>query len=200
MTQWCKHGVAALLTFAAYAQDPDPVADWESQLAALLTDVDAERRYQPLALVAEHAESGSPYAQGATVTLHPATLGKRGTWIRTGISWKHLLTHAVDPLFDPAEYAALRETARALCTDLYTTYHGSTMPLRRAPLSLWRALDDATAAGVALVGGGPAIATVGVAEASIALDFAADERAVARRSARALSWMAKSATPRTPSV
>ena len=30
VTQWCKHGVASLLTFAAYAQDPDPVADWES--------------------------------------------------------------------------------------------------------------------------------------------------------------------------
>ena len=81
----------------------------------------------------------------------------------------------MDVRFDPAEYAALRETARALCTDMYTAYHGSTMPLRTAPQSLWRTLDDATAAGVALIGGGQAIATVDVAEASIALDFAADE-------------------------
>ena len=99
----CKHSVAVLLTLfeqigmarPGAPTDPGP-ARWEESLARLV-DVDAEQSpsAQPLGLAFELIEPTGPSTAGRYRTngqpgrlgLRPVRLGKRGNWIRTGISW-----------------------------------------------------------------------------------------------------------------
>ena len=102
----CKHSVAVLLTLfeqigmarPGAPTGPGP-ARWEESLARLV-DVDAEQSQsaQPLGLAFELIEPTGPSTAGRYRTngqagrlgLRPVRLGKRGNWIRTGISWAAL--------------------------------------------------------------------------------------------------------------
>ncbi|MGA8211442.1 MAG: DEAD/DEAH box helicase [Nocardioidaceae bacterium] len=132
----CKHAVAVLLTVRARhaSSAPDPGRRWQRQLSSLLDeledDADGARTGVPLPLALQvdlkppggapgrgggyrgwTSGSTGPAARG-TLRTRPLREGKRGTWVRTGISWSDV------PYLDrrghhPEQVAALNDLVSA---------------------------------------------------------------------------------------
>lgn len=150
---FCKHAVALLLTAAGVATRPDPEPGrWRAVLSELLGEMSA-----PVA-----STGGSPiglqfalmpptrYRPGEAVALRPVTIGKRGTWIKRGLSWQRLMYDSASGQFNRRQYDAIRGLAvEAQRSGLM--YAGDGWLLNGTSAALWPKLIDAEDAGVAMV-------------------------------------------------
>ncbi|GAA1329356.1 DEAD/DEAH box helicase [Brachybacterium rhamnosum] len=172
----CKHVAATLYALDARAEEQDrehPPSEWRSVLRPLLGEEAAEETTpQPLALrfdlaaaplqgrgarigredvTAEHLASGSPLS----LSMRPLIMGRKGSWIKGGISWRTFEYRVHSTAYDPAHAEALtrifaaasaeRSYAVGAIEQLWINQIGS-------PL-LWQALAHARDVGVAFLPG-----------------------------------------------
>ncbi|MBJ7336653.1 DEAD/DEAH box helicase [Mycolicibacterium sp.] len=173
---YCKHAVALLLT-ACWGSGSPPADRWRTVLANMLDELaprDGEHT-SPIGLEFAIAPPNR-YRPGTEIVLRPVTVGKRGTWIRTGLNWQRLAYHAGAAEFDRRQYDALR----ALVADVQRAGImpiGDVMTVAYAPPSLWSRLEDAVDAGVTIVAhrGSGLEAVDFIKSAQLRLDFSSDE-------------------------
>jgi superfamily II DNA or RNA helicase len=150
---YCKHAVALLLTAAGHPQPP--AADrWRTVLTKMLDELApaGSEHCLPIGLEFSVAPSNR-YRSGTQIALRPVTIGKRGTWIKTGLNWQRLAYHAAAAEFDRRQYDALR----ALVTDVQRTGIvpvSDVMSIAYVPPAFWPRLDEALEAGVTIVADG----------------------------------------------
>ena len=173
---YCKHAVALLLTEASGR--PQPPADrWRTVLTKVLDELTPPDAGRSAPIGVEFAVSRpSRYRPGPVITLRPVTIGKRGTWIKTGLNWQRLAYQAAAGDFDRRQYDALR----ALVADVQRNGIppvGDVMTLAHVPQAFWARLDDALGAGVTIVADErTGLRTVDfVKNAQLRLDFASDD-------------------------
>ena len=149
----CEHVVAVILQAQTGAPRPAaPPPPWESLLAPVVKDREDRRTDSaPLALLFEVTNAGKP---NALLTLRPMMRGDSGAWIRTGISWSEVQYASHWRNFAPEQQAALAGVvlaARARSASYYSP--GSVIAADAVGPALWRCLQEAQEAGVALVTG-----------------------------------------------
>nr|WP_208383203.1 DEAD/DEAH box helicase [Modestobacter marinus] len=167
----CKHAVAVLLHLRPDIQrapgGPGPARPapptWEQELAELVTAAGQPAPATvPIALQFElvepepgrgRASVGAPGSRQRLVRLRPVVPGKRGQWVRTGISWRQLQYDNSRAGWDPAHVAAMRAlhaTHQAARNQFYS-YAPVDVYLHEFGPGLWRLLGEAVADGVPLV-------------------------------------------------
>ena len=169
----CKHVVATILALTGAApttrhtaQGPEAArrAEWQALLdpivrAAPTAGATTANPDDALGLLVEVslARQRAGQAEAApSLRLRPVARGSNGNWVRTGISWHDLEYGARAGRADPAQRAAIRAfqlAERALSTHYYSSYSSQTLDPGELGPTLWRLLDDAIAAGVAIVTG-----------------------------------------------
>jgi superfamily II DNA or RNA helicase len=168
----CKHAVAVLLSLrpaiqAAPGGRPGEAAaarSWEQELEELVAAAAdaAPRTAVPLGLQFEvvdpepgrgRASIGAPGSRQRLVRLRPVTPGKRGQWVRTGVSWRQLQYDNTRAGFDPAHLAAMRalHATHQAARNQYYSYAPVDVYLHEFGPGLWRLLAEAVADGVALI-------------------------------------------------
>ena len=175
---FCKHAVALLLTAADAPgpADPDPHR-WRAVLTQVLHEIPTpitDTGGSPIGLEFSVA-APTRYRPGETIALRPVTIGKRGTWIKRGLSWQRLLYDSDSGKFNRSQYHAVR----ALAVEVQRSgamYYGETWFLAGTSTALWPKLKDAEDAGVAMVADkSSGLAAVEfIKSAQLRLDFAAD--------------------------
>lgn len=174
---FCKHAVALLLTAAMGDPQSADSERWRTVLTKVLDE-----------LVAPGADTGSPvglefslapstrYRPGETIALRPVTVGKRGTWIKRGLSWRRVLENTAAGEFNRRQYQAVREFAVGLQRSSPPMY-GEALMINGASSALWQKLTDAEDAGVAMVANrsGGLHAIEFIKDAQLRLDFVADD-------------------------
>ncbi|WP_026919297.1 DEAD/DEAH box helicase [Gordonia shandongensis] len=86
------------------------------------------------------------------LTVGPMVRGERGQWVRGRLTWRRLLAGTPADRHPPAALDALERLARELSSVAEHPLPDDA-PLMRAPASIWRILDDARDADVALLSG-----------------------------------------------
>jgi superfamily II DNA or RNA helicase len=174
---YCKHAVALLLTAAAPEPRRAPPDHWRAVLGKVLDEMDARTADvgAPIGLEFSVAPPAR-YRPSATVTLRPVTVGKRGTWIKRGLSWRRVIDNPRAGEFDQRQYQAVR----ALATEVHRAYPvivGEEMMLTGATRTLWPRLTAAADSGVTMVADSFSglRAVEFIKSAHLRLDFAADE-------------------------
>nr|WP_246324236.1 DEAD/DEAH box helicase [Petropleomorpha daqingensis] len=165
----CKHAVAILLALrgrlpgAADRADRRRSRTWEEELADLVAAAEPpERSTVPLGLQFElidpepgrgRGSIGAPGSRQRLVRLRPVTPGKRGQWVRTGVSWRQLQYDNLRAGWDPAHLAALRalHATHQAARNQYYSYAPVDVYLHEFGSGLWRLLAEAVADGVPLV-------------------------------------------------
>jgi superfamily II DNA or RNA helicase len=173
---YCKHAVALLLT--ASAGQPNPPPDrWRTVLTKMLDELapQGSERSSPIGLQFSVA-APTRYRPSLDVAIRPVTLGKRGTWVKTGLNWSRLSYQAAAGEFDRRQYAAMR----ALLADVQRSGIapvGEVMTVAYLPPAFWTRLEDVVEAGVAIVAdGGSGLQSVDfIKSAQLRLDFTSDE-------------------------
>ncbi|WP_284227512.1 DEAD/DEAH box helicase [Mycobacterium antarcticum] len=174
---YCKHAVALILSTVAKSARPADPDRWRTVLAKLLDELaplDTERT-SPIGLQFTVAPPNR-YRPGPQIALRPVTVGKRGTWIRTGLNWQRLAYHAAATEFDRGQYEALR----ALVADVQRSGIApvnDVMSIGYVPPTFWSRLDEVIESGVALVadGGSGLNAVDFIKSVQVRLDFASDD-------------------------
>ena len=182
---YCKHAVALILSTVAKTARPADPDRWRTVLAKLLDELtppDAGHT-SPIGLQFTVARPNR-YRAGPQIALRPVTVGKRGTWIRTGLNWQRLTYHAAATEFDPHQYEALR----ALVADVQRSGIApvnDVMSIGYVPPTFWSRLDVVIESGVALVadGGSGLTAIDFIKSVQVRLDFASDDAGGATMSA-----------------
>ncbi|WP_299953556.1 DEAD/DEAH box helicase [uncultured Modestobacter sp.] len=163
----CKHAVAVLLSLRrlipAGTREP-AVRGWEQQLEELVTAaVDrAPRAAVPVGLQFELVEPepgrgrssvAAPGTRQRLVRLRPVVPGKRGQWVRTGVSWKQLQYDDSRAGWDPAHVAAMRalHATHQAARNQYWSYAPVDVYLHEFGPGLWRLLREAVTDGVPLL-------------------------------------------------
>jgi superfamily II DNA or RNA helicase len=172
---YCKHAVALLLT--ASSAHPPPPDRWRTVLTKMLDELappDGEHT-SPIGLEFSVA-SPNRYRPGTEIALRPVTIGKRGTWIKTGLNWQRLAYHAAAGEFDRRQYDVLR----ALVADVQRSGIVSisdVMTIGYVPPAFWSRLDDALEAGITIVTDGKSglQAVDFIKSAQLRLDFTSDD-------------------------
>ena len=173
---YCKHAVALLLT-EAWGRPQPPADRWRTVLTKVLDELTPPDAGKSAPIGLEFAVAPpSRYRPGPVIALRPVTIGKRGTWIRTGLNWQRLAYQAAAGDFDRHQYDALR----ALVADVQRSGIapvGDVMTLNHVPQAFWARLDEALEAGVTIVADPRSgLRTVDlVKNARLRLDFASDE-------------------------
>ena len=176
----CKHCVAVLL--AARRKVPPPVSvDWRRKLARIANDEGEPRGAgDPLALeivMSKPAPSRYLPPQRTLPTLRPLRLGKKGKWIKTGASWREIIT----PYFHSSDN--IDETHRAALKALFSGAGNVGIYADAGPISLsrfgpdiWFHLEHAVEIGICLVGAGnsPGRVTLSSLPARVTIDLIAD--------------------------
>ena len=174
---YCKHAVALLLTGAANAQRLAQPDRWRTVLTSVLDE-----------LTVSPADAGAPIGLEFSVTpattyrpvdavgLRAVTVGKRGTWIKSGLNWRRILYNPDSGEFNRRQYLAVR----ALGIEVQRSYPvmaGETLMIAGAPPRFWSLLTDAADAGVTMVADrSRGVHSVEfIKNAQLRLDFAADE-------------------------
>ena len=175
---YCKHAVALLLTASSNHQSPALAVDrWRTVLTKMLDELAPPGTENAAPMGLEFSVTPpSRYRPRAEIALRPVTVGKRGTWIRTGVNWQRLSYHAAAGEFDRAQYDALR----ALVSDAQRSGIvpiNDVMTISRVPVGFWARLTDALDAGVTVVAhGGSGLTGVDlVKSAQLRLDFVSDD-------------------------
>jgi superfamily II DNA or RNA helicase len=169
----CKHAVALALRAlldsgtAFEVSPPAPVTSllpaWERRLNALVADEDGDDNRAdapPIALQFELAAGvgRGPGARAPALGLRPVLPGKKGGWVRSGISWNSL-TYPPYPLRDQAsaQLRLLREIVSLSMWGRTTTYGYQSQPLFLEDVDsrrIWDILAEAQDAGLPLVHAG----------------------------------------------
>lgn len=148
---FCKHAVALLLTVADAEPQHAAPDDWLTVLTKVFeeTPTSAASVGAPVGLEFS-LTTASYYRPAGQVALRPVTVGKRGTWIKRGLSWRDIVYGPVRREFESRAYGAVR--------DLITTLQrycpvGATeaMVLGDVTAELWPKLIAAQDAGVTMV-------------------------------------------------
>ncbi|WP_369135767.1 SNF2-related protein [Modestobacter sp. I12A-02662] len=161
----CKHAVAVLLSLRPALHDArrTAVRSWEQELEELVGAAAPEARAAvPIGLQFElvdpgpgrgRASVGAPGSRQRLVRLHPVMPGKRGSWVRTGVSWRQLQYDSVRAGWDPAHLAALRalHATHQAARNQYYSYAPTDVYLHEFGPGLWRLLAEAVADGVPLL-------------------------------------------------
>ena len=190
----CKHAVAVLLSLRPVIRSAPggsrPTArGWEQELEELVAAA-AERAAHatvPIGLQFEvvdpgpgrgRASVGSPGVRQRLVRLRPVVPGKRGQWVRTGVSWRQLQYDNARAGWDPAHLASMRAlyATHQAARNQYYSYAPVDVYLHEFGPGLWRLLTEAVADGVPLVTADrPARPVVlAPAQAEVALDLRRD--------------------------
>ncbi|MET9199605.1 DEAD/DEAH box helicase [Gordonia sp. NPDC003585] len=168
----CKHVVALLLAAsratAAPAPAPAPALPgivaptrsttvtplprtWRSAVRDIVGGSSASTNSggKPLALAVGRT---TPTRHGdGVLTLRPMTVGARGNWIKTGATWRDVVSPYAAGL-DPNQQASLRAMYRVLAGGAYGySSTDDTVSLAAPPRALWRLLTDVAADGVELI-------------------------------------------------
>ncbi|WP_369130509.1 DEAD/DEAH box helicase [Modestobacter roseus] len=167
----CKHAVAVLLHLrpeierAPGGSRPGrPAArTWEQELAELVTSAGRPAPATvPIALQFELVEPepgrgrssvAAPGTRQRLIRLRPVVPGKRGQWVRSGVSWRQLQYENTQAGWDPAHLAAMRalHATHQAARNQYWSYAPADVYLHEFGAGLWRLLADAVADGVPLV-------------------------------------------------
>jgi superfamily II DNA or RNA helicase len=165
----CKHAVALLLSLRGRLPPGSGGTNgrrhrsWEEELGELVSAAEpAHRTAAPLGLQFERVEPepgqgrasvGARGARQRLVRLRPVTPGKRGTWVRTGVSWRQLQYDSVHAAWDPVHLAALRalHATHQAARGQYYSYAPVDVYLHEFGPGLWRLLAEAVADGVVLM-------------------------------------------------
>ncbi|WP_366782245.1 DEAD/DEAH box helicase [Williamsia sp.] len=155
--EFCKHAAALVLIAAPprlHVVPTDPwvsVEPWESVLADVIAEsAPTPTAGLPIALQFALTRAPSRHQSGEWMTLRPLTLGKRGMWIRSGLTWRHLEFTTQSAEHDADQYAALREISLEF-RRAHPYAQSDELALSTAPPTIWRLLSDARTAGVALI-------------------------------------------------
>lgn len=193
----CKH-VAAMLYHldeeGRAARASNPPAEWRTVLRPLLAEAASEQVPQALAIRFE-LEAAPPQAGGARgrresatpehlaagaelwLGMRPMTMGKKGTWIKSGLSWRSFEYRVGGHAYVPAHAEALtRIFASASSERSYTSGTIEHLWLNSigTPL-IWQSLAHARDVGVQLLADG-ILASIELAPpASVQVDLLADE-------------------------
>jgi hypothetical protein len=207
----CKHAVAVLLSLRSTVPPPRSgraaSRTWEQELEELVAAAaeQAPRATVPIGLQFElvdpepgrgRASISSPGVRQRLVRLRPVVPGKRGQWVRSGVSWKQLQYDSVRTGWDPTHLAALRalHATHQAARNQYYSYAPVDVYLHEFGPGLWRLLAEAVSDGVPLLTADrqprPVVLAPGVAE--IAVDLrrgvdAAQLHAVLRVDGRAVA-------------
>ncbi|MYR07730.1 DEAD/DEAH box helicase family protein [Gordonia sp. SID5947] len=160
----CKHGVALLLIALQVESDSrsDPAelapvsrlpAQWRTTLSAFVRE---EPSVEPVPLgILVGLPSNSRWAPHPVPTLRLVKEGKRGRWVKKGVTWRSIARRAAglpsvleDPEFEPGQLRAVVAMARAYVN---TGVHDDEMSLDWAPNDIWELLADVYDAGVTLL-------------------------------------------------
>lgn len=161
----CKHCVAVVLTAARLAQEEDASSHglgsgqawpgtrahahpadrlpWSKRLEAILAPGD-----QSAEVALEISPGRHRWGRFAVLTARPLLRGKRGGWIRTGISWRKILDGSLENQVDPAVLYPLRDIARLSTDALY--YADDRLNLDTLPPTAWHMLMAAELGGLTL--------------------------------------------------
>ncbi len=174
---FCKHAVALLLTACSGCAQPPAADRWRTVLTNMLDEL-APRGGEHTSPIGLEFSVAPPnrYRPGTEIALRPVTIGKRGTWIKTGLNWQRLAYHAGAAEFDRRQYDALR----ALVADVQRAGIvpvSDVMTIAYVPPSFWSRLDDALDSGVTIVAdGGSGLQAVDfIKSAQLRLDFTSDD-------------------------
>ncbi|TFV54441.1 helicase SNF2 [Geodermatophilus sp. DF01-2] len=184
----CKHVTAVMLAARDALRGSGPVAApaWERSLTDLLqATTSSPASGTPIALQFELvAAAAAPHAYGSRamtstggslVRIRPAVPGKKGAWVRTGISWRQLQYDYGRSSFVPAHVAAVRElyATHQAGRESYYAYGDVPVHLHEFGPALWPALENAVASGVPLVPakGSPGPVRLAQAPADVAVDL-----------------------------
>jgi superfamily II DNA or RNA helicase len=151
----CKHAVALVLTALAAVSDveraPAPASAWEMPLRALLRDDGVADGAPTIGLQFEIAPGTRSHRTGLSTPLRigirPVMRGKRGDWIRSGISWQSLSVAWGSSRSDEQEQVRLLREIAAMDAATRPTYYSSpsqlifldTLPNKR----IWTVLAEA---------------------------------------------------------
>ncbi len=172
---YCKHAVALVLTAAV--DDPQPADRWRTVLGDVLTEMAdpiAPTGGCPIGLEFS-VVAPTRYRPDEVIALRPVTIGKRGTWIKRGLSWQRLLYDSEPGKFNRPQYQAVRALAVVVQRSGSLCY-GETWTITGMPAALWPKLKEAEDAGVAMVADRSSglLSVEFIKTAQLRLDFAAD--------------------------
>ncbi len=189
----CKHAVAILLSLRpAIASSPGgPPQDrsWEAELEELVAAAAerAPRSTVPVGLQFElvdpepgrgRSSVGAPGVRQRLVRLRPVVPGRRGQWVRSGVSWRQLQYDNSRAGWDPAHLAAMRalHATHQAARNQYYSYAPVDVYLHEFGPGLWRLLAEAVADGVPLVTADrpPRPVVLAAADADVAVDLRRD--------------------------
>lgn len=182
---YCKHAVAMLLTEVGGVSPVPDTERWRTVLTKVLDEMApaGAENASPIGLEFSFTRP-TRYRPGAEIALRPVTLGKRGTWIKSGLTWQRLNFNAEPAGFDRRQYDAVR----AIASELHRP--GSGQGADAATIShvlpaFWARLEDAVSAGVAITADGASglRAVDFIKSAQLRLDFASDDAGGATMSA-----------------
>ena len=152
----CKHVVAILLEAAkssARETDPtldlSPTASWRAAIADIVDGTPpAISRQKGLALAVGLTKT-SRYSTSQHVQLRPMLEGARQPWVKTGAAWSDVVWD-VRINAEAAQVSAIQAIYRELTSRGYGTTVEWLSLMSSSP-RIWHLIDDAVAAGVALV-------------------------------------------------
>ena len=174
---YCKHAVALLLTGEANAARQAPPDRWRTVFTSVLDDLTVSPADVGAAIGLEFSVTpATTYRPVDAVGLRAVSVGKRGTWIKSGLTWRRILYNSDPGEFDRRQYLAVR----ALATELQRSYPvmaGETLMIAGEPPTFWSLLADAADAGVTMLADSSrGLHSVEfIKNAQLRLDFAGDE-------------------------
>jgi superfamily II DNA or RNA helicase len=181
---YCKHAVALVLAAASGGRQP---TDWRTVVTSLLDETPAPAVDTGSAVGLQFSlVAPTLYQPGETIAVRPVTIGKRGTWIKSGLSWQRLLYDSQSGRFNRSHYQAVRALVVELQRSGMAIYGSAPLTLTGVSQALWPKLADAEDAGVAMVAErSSGLQTVEfVKNAALRLDFTADKQGGATMSVR----------------
>jgi len=174
VTMYCKHAAALLIaadTEQSRPQDPDR---WRTVLTKVLDEMAPPARDDALPVGLEFSLAAPMrYRPGTALALRPVTIGKRGTWVKAGLSWQRLLYDADAGEFDRRQYAAVRRIADEVRRSHMLTIR-EVMSINYVPQSFWMQLDGAVDAGVTMIAPSGLQSVEIIKNAQLRLDFTSD--------------------------
>src|SRR3954468_17903474 len=188
----CKHAVAVLLSLrpvirsAPVGAPRSAARTWEQELEELVAAAadQASQATVPVGLQFEvvepepgrgRASISSPGVRQRLVRLRPVVPGRRGQWVRTGVSWRQLQYDSSRADWDPAHLSAMRalHATHQAARNQYWSYAPTDVYLHEFGPGLWRLLAEAVADGVALLTADrpprPVVLTADAAEVAVDL-------------------------------
>jgi len=182
----CKHVAAVVLAtrrllarMEASTGAAPAVPAWERQLAGLLRPPASDSGLSPLALqvevVTREPTRYGPDVPPTRIRLRPLTLGRSGSWVKTGVNWRDLSVGYSGVHVQPDHRTAtLAILAMARARQASTPYYSEpSVHLDELGRGGWPLLQEAVEAGVSLVPAGRGALPVQLAAnaATVALDL-----------------------------